>query len=230
MISPTLPAGYSLIPAGLSKGVEIASFGFKQTPVTNQEYGDMGRNQFVLLDHNWATGETRLKRRGQDIEEVVGGPTFVTENFNFDKGDILTLGSIILLKMAEDPSPPPNEYGRIFSGANKPAVGVTYFHAKTWCLLKTLENGGEFVYDLPTEAQYLHQFVVSDRRTKKYGTETTEYITLWIKIAGNHFDNPWSLSSRAMSDSPDPHFHYCPGYRNKYLGFSPLAVRQDSPA
>lgn len=166
----TLPIGFNPIAAGFFQGVEIASFGFKQTPVTNQEFGEVGRNQFVLLDHNWETGETTSKKSGKSIEEVVSTPTIVPEGTNFDQGGILVLGSMILLKMLENPSAQYDEKKRVFSGAKQPAVGITYFHAKTWCLLKTLESGGEFVYDLPTDAQY--EYVASDRGTKEYGTET----------------------------------------------------------
>jgi formylglycine-generating enzyme required for sulfatase activity len=176
MISSTLPAGYSLIPAGLYQGTTIASFGFKQTPVTNQEYGEVGRNQFVLLDHNYRTGETRLEKSGQDIEEVMGDRAIFAEGTHFDQGAILGLGVIaawgwpLLLKMVENPSAHYDEGGRIFSGANQPAVGVTYFHAKAWCLLKSLKCGKEPIYDLPTDDQY--EYVASHRGKKEYGTET----------------------------------------------------------
>jgi len=170
MVASILPAGFNPITAGIFQGAEIASFGFKQTPVTNSEFGAVGRNQFVLLDHDWNTGETKLKKSGKSLEEVVGGPAFVSEGINFDQGHILVLGSTILLKMVENPSAQYDEKKRVFGGANQPAVGITYFHAKAWCLLKTLESGGEFTYDLPTDAQY--EYVASDRRTKEYGTET----------------------------------------------------------
>jgi len=172
MIASTsiLPAGFNLIAAGIFQGNQIAEFGFKATPVTNQEFGEVGRNQFVLLDHDWNTGETRLRKSGESVEEVMGGSAFVPGRINFDQGDIFVLGSTILLQMVENPSAQYDQKKRVFSGAKQPAVGITYIHAKAWCLLEMLESGGEFTYDLPTDAQY--EYVASDRGTKEYGTET----------------------------------------------------------
>jgi formylglycine-generating enzyme required for sulfatase activity len=170
MTASMLPAGFNAITAGIFQGNRIAEFGFKATPVTNQEFGEVGQDRFILLDHDWNTGETTLKKSEKSAEEVVGGPAFVSGGIHFDQGTILVLGSMIVLKMVENPSAQFDEKKRIFSGANQPAVGISYFHAKAWCLLKTLESGGEFVYDLPTDAQY--KYVASERGTKEYGTET----------------------------------------------------------
>jgi formylglycine-generating enzyme required for sulfatase activity len=169
-----LPPGFNLIPAGqfvagAHSGEQIAAFGMKATPVTNAEFGEVGRNRYVLLDHDWGTGETRLRRAGESVEEVAG-PDLCFERVDFDQGDILILGSTILLKMVENPSAQYDGEKRVFSGANQPAVGIAYFHAEAWCLLKSLESGGEYQYDLPTDLQY--EYVASDRGTKKYGTET----------------------------------------------------------
>jgi formylglycine-generating enzyme required for sulfatase activity len=170
-----LPTGFNPVAAGqflagAHNGLHVDAFAMKATPVTNQEYGEVCLNQFILLDHNWNTGENQLKKSGMSIKEVVGGPAFLPEGINFDKGNIFVLGSTILLKMVENPSAQYDMKKRVFSGANQPAVGITYFHAKVWCLLKMLESGGEFVYDLPTDVQY--EYVASDRGTKEYGTET----------------------------------------------------------
>lgn len=81
-------------------------------------------------------------------------------------------GSLILLKMVDDPSAQYDEERRVFSAARQPVVGITYFHAMAWCLLNTLQGRGEFEYDLPTDEQY--HYVASDRGTKRYGTETGE--------------------------------------------------------
>jgi len=164
MVIQTLPAGFGQIPSGTLHGVPVAAFGMKRTPVTNQEFGEVGRNQFVLLDHNWSTGETKLQKSGESVEEVVGGPAFVPEGINFNQGDILILGSIILLKMVENPSAQYDEEKRVFSGENQPAVGITYFHAQAYCLLKTLESGGKVKYALPTDLQY--EYVASEGGTK----------------------------------------------------------------
>ena len=70
MATTTLPPGFNLIAtgqfiAGVHQGTTVEAFGMKATPVTNEEYGEVGRNQFVLLDHDWDTGETRLKKSGK---------------------------------------------------------------------------------------------------------------------------------------------------------------------
>lgn len=203
MSPPTFPTGYSAIPAGNFHGKHISAFGFKQTPVTNAEYGDLATNRkgdrFVLLHHDWNTGNTRLVKTGQTATEVVKGPVLNAEvlefdkegfpfmnsvDINFDQGDIMIFGTAILVKMVDNPSAKYDKQKKVFSGANQPAVGLTYFHAKAWCLLKTLESHGKFSYNLPTDARY--EYVASDRGTKEYGTETGTLSSNGRKLA--HLD------------------------------------------
>jgi len=182
----TLPLGYSTIPGGTftphgtQAPVTVAPFGMKRTPVTNAEYGalaqSLGADRFVLLDHNWESGVTQLVRRGRTAEATAGGPMSTPEELDFDLGDVLLFGSQILVKMVDNPSAQCDEADRLFSGATQPAVGLTYFHAKAWCLLKSLEVegayrvDGAYRYDLPTDEQY--KYVSSDGGTKEYGTKT----------------------------------------------------------
>src|SRR5262245_48670324 len=102
MSASILPVGFNAITAGNFQGDQIAEFGFKATPVTNQEFGEVGRNQFVLLDHDWKTGETQLKKSGKSIEAVLASPAFdprlCTIQREFDQGDVCLLGSDIYLK------------------------------------------------------------------------------------------------------------------------------------
>ncbi|GEM_PF-4054877 len=160
----TLPAGFNPIPAGQvlygpHKGEKIEAFGFKVTPVTNAEWRAaatrLGGDRYILLEHDWSvTGETKFLKKGKTAEEALGGPAYIPEEIKFDKGDVMVFGSFILVKMVDDPSAQYDEGNKIFSGAKQPVVGISYFHATAWCLLKTLESGGKFKYNLPTEAEY----------------------------------------------------------------------------
>lgn len=178
MTTPTLPVGFNPVPAGRfiagqRIGEEMAAFDMKANPVTNAEYGavakSLGPDRYVLLRHDSKTGETILEKTGATVKSL--GLT-VDKKINFDKGEILVLGAAILVKMVDNPSAHYDEPEEkfIFGGADQPAVSITYFHAKAWCLLKTRESQGKLKYDLPTDLQY--EYVASDRGTKQYGTET----------------------------------------------------------
>ncbi|MFH1236067.1 MAG: SUMF1/EgtB/PvdO family nonheme iron enzyme [Parcubacteria group bacterium] len=180
----TLPAGYNAIPggkftplAGSSLGsapITVPPFGIARTPLTNAQWGasaqSLGQDCFVLLNHDWNTEVTELVRHGKTPEVAARGTTVLQGDINFNRGDVMFFGSWILLKIEDNPSAKYDEEGRIFSGAKQPVVGITYFHAKAWCLLKSLEEGGRYLYDLPTDAQY--EYVASNGGAKEYGTET----------------------------------------------------------
>lgn len=157
-----------------SAPITVTDFGMARTPCTNEQWSasaqNLGRDSFVLLNHNWNTGITKLVPRGRTAEAAARGPIILSEDFNFDVGDVMFFGSRVLLKMEDNPSAKYDEEGRIFSGAKQPVVGITYFHAKAWCLLASLKEGGRYLYDLPTDAQY--EYVASNGGTKEYGTET----------------------------------------------------------
>jgi len=180
----TLPIGYSAIPGGTftpdcaKAPVTVAPFDMKQTPVTNAEYDAiaqslgtrLARDNYLLLDYDFESGETRLVRRGRTAAEVAGGPAMTSRLLDFDRGDVIIFGSQILLKMQDNISAQYDEADRLFSGATQPVVGVSYFHAKAWCLLKSLEDGGKYRYALPTDEQY--EYVASEGGTKECGTRT----------------------------------------------------------
>jgi len=176
----TLPVGYSPIPGGTftphgaGAQVTVAPFGMARTPVTNAQYGalsqSLGEDRFVLLEHDFESGATSLVRRSATAEAPASDPAYTPEWHAFDKGDALIFGSQILLKMVDNPSAQFDEAIRLFSGSTHPALGLSYFHAKAWCLLKSLEDGGAYHYDLPTDVQY--EYVASNRGTQEYGTET----------------------------------------------------------
>ena len=179
MATPALPAGFNPVPAGAfvagnHEGERVGDFGMKATPVTNAEYGalakSLGRGRFVLLEHDFQKGKTNIVRRGATAEAAADGPVFSPDGINFDQGNVMIMGSMILVKMVDNPSAKYDEQGRVFSGADQPVVGITYFHAMAWCLLKSLEDGGRYKYNLPTDLQY--EYVASDLGTKEYGTET----------------------------------------------------------
>src|SRR5262249_20571378 len=110
--------------------LDVDSFAMKATPVTNAEWGafatSLGKDRFVLLDHDWETGETKLAKTGQTIEEVMGSPVTTTEGITFDQGKVMIFGSAILLKITDNPSTlfdTPAQSGkpaRIFSSAEQP--------------------------------------------------------------------------------------------------------------
>jgi len=185
-----LPIGYNFVPAGIFvdgdlAGTAVDGFGMKETPVTNKEWGQavegMGADTFVLLAHDWETGETKLRNTGSNIQTAMGGPVNEPvlkslQGLQFDQGDVAILGGQILLKMVANPSAQydrkedKNEKGRIFSGERQPVVGLTWFHAKVWCLLQTIRSAGEWLYDLPTDLQFF--YVASDKGAKRHGTST----------------------------------------------------------
>lgn len=186
---PALPEGFRTIAGGTFCNKLIEIFGFKETPVTNAEWRQdvrrmLGQDRFVLLHHDWNTGETRMEKRGKSVEEVVGGLASVPYGMNFDRGDVLILGSQILLKMVDQPSAKYDETGRVFSGDKQPVVGISYFHAKSWCLLKTEENEGWVKYDLPTDLQYA--YVASNKGRNQYGTEAGTLFQGKKKLAHAH--------------------------------------------
>ena len=180
MATPTLPAGFNPVQAGqfvagAHNEQKVEAFNMKATPVTNDEYKELvtslGQDRFVLLKHDFQNGETTFVRNGATAEAAAAEVVFTPDDeINFDQGDVMIMGSMILVKMVDNPSAKYDEQKRIFSGTDQPAVGVTYFHAKAWCLLKSRENGGKYKYDLPTDFQY--EYVASDRGTKIYGTAT----------------------------------------------------------
>lgn len=178
-MTATAPKGFKYVPpgqfvAGPHRGTQMDGFYMKATPVTNAEYGavaaGLGQDRFVLLRHDWQTGETRLEGKGATEGEFMSGPLPGPTGTDYDGGQVMILGSAVLLRMDDNPSAKFDSQYSIFSGADQPAVGLTYFHAVAWCLLKSLGHGRKYQYDLPTDLQF--QYVASDRGTKEYGTET----------------------------------------------------------
>lgn len=174
-IAAWLPAGYALIPGATFAGETLGDFGFKQMPVTNGEWGDwvrtLGEDRFVLMHHDWNTGATKILHRGRDAEAVLGGK----QERNWNAGDILISGSLLLFRLLENPSQlfDEEEKARIFSEERQPAL-VSYFESMAWCLLKTAASGGRLTYDLPTDAQY--EYVASNNGAQKYGTSTGDLL------------------------------------------------------
>jgi len=202
--APVLPDGYSAIPGGTftpdgaSAPRTVDPFGKKMTPVTNEEYGavatSLGEDRFILLEHDWETGVTELFRRGSTPEVAVQGPVEVPEYILFDQGDVIIFGSQILLKMVDNPSALYDERGIVFSGDYQPAIGVSYFHATAWCLLKSVQDP-KFNYRLPTDLEY--EAVASNFGKCEYGTEacTSLYNESGIKLA--HVDEDGYSDARS---------------------------------
>jgi len=173
----------------ISKGpFEGKKIEFKQTPVTNAEWGTvargLGQDRFVLLHHDSETGETRIEKQGKTAEELL--PEELRSDASgvqFDQGEVVVLGSLVLLKMVDNPSAQYNQGERVYSGADWPAVGVTYFHAVTWALLKSQQEGGRYKYDLPTDKE--HEYVASNAGKCDFGTEacTSLYASDGRKLA-----------------------------------------------
>ncbi len=202
-----LPVGVNIVQAGtfvagVHNGTPVAAFGMKATPVTNAEYGalatGLAQDRFVLLEHDFEGGETKIVRKGATAETAAAGPVFTPDGINFNQGDVMITGSMVLVKMVDNPSFQYDKKGRVFSGADQPAVGVTYFHAKAWCLLKSLENRGQYRYDLPTDLQY--EYVASDRGTKEYGTETGTLSKDGRKLAHIDEDNGEKGTTVSVND------------------------------
>ena len=216
MATPTLPAGFNPVQAGpfvagAYNGQKVEAFNMKATPVTNAEYGalatSLGQDRFVLLKHDFQNGETTFVRNGATAEAAAAEVVFTPDDeINFDQGDVMIMGSMILVKMVDNPSVKYDKQKRIFSGADQPAVGVTYFHAKAWCLLKSLENGGEYKYDLPTDLQY--EYVASDRGTKIYGTATGTLSKDGRKLA--HIDERNGENGTTVSVNDPRYVQYLP--------------------
>lgn len=166
-----LPAGYALIPGATFAWETFGDFGFKQTPVTNGEWGDrvrgLGEDRFILMQHDSGTGATEIFTQGKDPASILGDK----RECNWDGGDILVEGSLVLFKLLENPSLlfDERERGRIFSGERQPVL-VSFFESMAWCLLNTAASGGRLKYDLPTDAQY--EYVASNGGTQEYGTST----------------------------------------------------------
>lgn len=177
-----LPSGYALIQGATFAGETFGDFGFKQTPETNGEWGDwvrgLGEDRFVLMHHDRNTGATQILSRGRDVKAVLGEELSPKQKLNWDAGDILVSGSLVLFKLVENPSQVFNEVKgkkkRIFSGERQPAL-ISFFESMAWCLLKTEASGGKLKYDAPTDAQY--HYVASNNGTQEYGTSTGELET-----------------------------------------------------
>lgn len=284
------PAGFSMIPggtftplAGSTLGqapITVVPFAMAKTPVTNAQLAavtqGLGQDRFVLLEYNWKTGITNLVGRGQTVEKTVGGPVRTADadigRINFDHGDVVIFGSQILIKMTDSPSAQYDSGGRVFSRVSQPVVGITHFHAKAWCLLKTLMANDGWCYDLPTDAQF--ECVASNGGTQEYGTEggrifgldgrklahideyqngrgttvdvddpryvqelpfgvqTTGNVWRWIRmnlasqwlfgLRGGSWDGVADRGRAAYRGDRDPDRRYV------NVGFSPVAVRQDS--
>jgi len=151
------------------------------------------------------------------------------EKLKFDQGEVLVFGSRLFMKMMDNPSAKYDKQGRVFSGTNQDVVGISYFHAKIWCLLSTLESGGEFKYDLPTHLQYEY---------------VARHFPLDVQIGGNVWQQPGlDPHERNFSErfyglhgwywTANPHFgrarvqNYSldlPGVRGSYASFSPVVV------
>ena len=85
----------------------------------------LGKDRYVLLEHDFEKGETKIVRKGATAEAAAAGPVYTPGGTNFDQGDVMIMGSMILVKMVDNPSAQYDESERLFSGANQPAVGVT---------------------------------------------------------------------------------------------------------
>ncbi len=161
-------------------GHTLAPFGMKMTPVTNAEWQESldviaGPDRALLLEHDWQSGATQLLKQGPDYETLMGGPVLpgrsrYDDQGSFNPSDLIIFGAQILVRLENRPAFRYDEMNRRFSDPKQPVLGISYFHAKAWCLLSSLASEGQYQYDLPTDAQY--HFVASEGGTKEYGTET----------------------------------------------------------
>ncbi|MBI4237802.1 MAG: hypothetical protein HY696_05215 [Deltaproteobacteria bacterium] len=141
--------------------------------VTNREWRAVARDQYVRLSHDWHTGASGIKVQSAAIGDAdpYYSPTFPPEVFNyaaelfphahecdisywppfdFDRGDIHRLGADIVLKMIAAPAA---KYGAAQDGDDLPVIGISWFHAIAYGLLRTEESRGAGTFALPTKAQ-----------------------------------------------------------------------------
>ena len=177
-ISQTLPAGFNLVAGGTftppaasrlaSTSVAVDTFAMAARPITNGQWlqfaRGLGDDRFVLLNHNKATGVTEIVRRGPTMSDAagerVGGPWV-------HSGRIHQCGANVLLKIIDSPSAANKKIDRSYDNDDEPVMELSHYHALAYCMLKTMESGGKYLYDLPTELQC--EFVATERGTIDYG-------------------------------------------------------------
>jgi hypothetical protein len=77
------------------------------------------------------TAAVNVLHKESSAVEAARGCAVFPGNINFDHGDIVINGSLILLKMMDRPSVQFDGTNRRFSTGRQPAAGgITYFHAK----------------------------------------------------------------------------------------------------
>src|SRR3990167_7698945 len=68
------------------------TFLFSGVKVGNDEYGavakGLGKDRYVLLEHDFEKGETKIVRKGATAEAAAAGPVYTPGGTNFDQGDV----------------------------------------------------------------------------------------------------------------------------------------------
>lgn len=173
------PEGYKPVLEGDYQGQHISEFGAKETRVTNDEWyqvvSKLGADRYILLKIDKNTHVVSIVRKGKTAKMAAGDDVSLSnqavpvlnDNTNYDIGEVMRQGVFVLLKMADNPSVQYDRTARYdspkrkFSGENQPAVGMSWYAAWAWCLLKTEQDGeGKFAYKLFTDLQY--EWMVSD--------------------------------------------------------------------